>query len=471
MDPHLNGDSRLNPKLTRRVFRSRLFWICVFAACSAAAAIIFPYWRPSYWSLRSQLASTKAKLRDKGEPVSYADLQVADETGNQIGGEVTAISKRFKDTKREFKQVIRVESPLSASDYELLRDALEANREQLDALAAIEAVGQCRFHNDFGVANPGFILLPSVDCVDIAAHLWRADVLLSLHDSRYDDAITAVQELCDTTELLRRERFIVSQLVRVRIGGLAIDSLEEVLAVVDVNDEQLRAIDARLSVMESTCRLADALRAERAVLFTTLENIGHPDVRESLGMMAGLGPGSSVQIFAPSRSANNKWASLSYAPEMMRQEVWLLNQMSAAANLVDIPGTEAGKQWNEVNREISETVKCDENSPLFHLFPAIDYLRDRALAYRQRLLAARLALRVIRYRTNNQALPSDLTAVQDEQLPMVPPGLWNEAEPSFDLRPDGFAIFYPTTGVDDELDTSVSVSFPPDGVAPLGGAQ
>jgi len=444
-----------------RVLRSKLLWFGIGVVVAVIwAANFFPYWRPAYWSSRADLAAAKASIRAQGEPVTFADLQASDETGYRIGTEAASVLETLVDTTWEFREALRSEPGASSFDKELLLDALQENRDSMDALAEIEHVGECRFSYDFSVASPMDTLLPSVQAVIDASYLWRADALLSLLSSDYDQAIMAVTELCDTTELLRREPFVVSQLARARIGGHAVDSLEQVLAVVDLHADQFTAIDERLAVMESSYRLGDTLRAERASLLTTLENIRHPDVREDLGMMAGLGSGGGLFSFAPQDSAIDKWGSLSYAPHLMGQQTWMLRQMTAAANVVDEPGEGATEQWNKIDQQISNMLESNEGSPLASLLPAVTYLRDPAFAYRQRLMAARLALRVIRYRSTNQTLPANLDAVRDEQMATGVRGLWNGDEANFNTRPDGFEISYSAAGINDDLKTGVSISFP-----------
>lgn len=88
--------------------------------------------------------------------------------------------------------------------------------------------------------------------------------------------------------------------------------------------------------------------------------------------------------------------------QMMRQQIWMLKQMTVAADWVDQPGTEASRRWMIFQCEIIKVVRSENDSPLSLLFPAISGLRNKALAYRQRLLAARLALRVVRYRARKQ---------------------------------------------------------------------
>ncbi len=159
----------------------------------------------------------------------------------------------------------------------------------------------------------------------------------------------------------------------------------------------------------------------------------------------------------------NKWTSFSYMLQMMRQQIWMLKQMTVAADWVDQPGTEASRRWMIFQCEIIKVVRSENDSPLSLLFPAISGLRNKALAYRQRLLAARLALRVVRYRARKQALPDDLAAVLDAGLPNVPCNLWDGSGPNLEVRPRGFTVSYATPEGEEDLNASVSVSFPAPG--------
>lgn len=426
---------------------------------ATAAVIQLPYWQPSYWSARSELDADRASIRQRKEPLAFADLRPETDEEFALGDEVLAILNRIAKPNAEFRKLIYADPAIPPGDYAILRETLEVNREPSDALAAINGSVRCRFRYDFDAASPMNTILHGVDGLSNVAYLRQADVLQSLGTGDSERAVRAAQELCDTAAFLQQEPFLVSQLVRARIGETALDTLELIFGTVELTRDQFRMIDDRLSEMESTFRLSKTIHAERASLYTTMENIGHPDVRESLGMMAGLGSGGGILSFAPEKSLIDDWASLSYRPKLMHQQAWMLKRMSTLAQWIDVPGTEGQRVWDKNDQEISDVFDSSEDSPLYSLFPAVIYVRNKALAHRQRILAARLALRAAQYHAKEEKLPASLDVVLDGDLPDIPLGLWASKRPHYDVRAGGFLIKYAVPTTSEELDTSVDISF------------
>lgn len=195
------------------------------------------------------------------------DLLASVEADYRMGDDVANLFTHLGESTSDFQEAVISSPPMSPENLALMRRELDGKRKAMNALAAIEPVGQCRFRYDFTVASPRDILLPSVDAVANASCLWRDDVAVSLHSSDYAQAVVAVEELCDVGELLSQEPFFVSQVVRIRIGNQAIDGLEQVLAFADLNAAQFTALDKRLAMMEFTFRLGEQHR-ENAPCFS-----------------------------------------------------------------------------------------------------------------------------------------------------------------------------------------------------------
>jgi hypothetical protein len=264
-----------------------------------------------------------------------------------------------------------------------------------------------------------------------AAELWKADVLQSLGTGDHDRAVRATGELCDSAEFLRQEPFFVSQLVRARIGRYAVDALQLLLARDDLTPEQFQAIDRRLAEMESAYRLAGTVRAERAAFFTSMENL-------------------------------DRWGTLAYRPELMRQQAWALEKMTELAERIDVFGPEGQRRWSKTDNEITAAVKSmGRDTPVGAMFPAVGLVRDTGLEYRQRLVAARLALRVDRYRAENGELPGRLEDVLDDALPEVPAGLLSGRPPEYEAARGGFTIREVLATEDEERADMVEVDYSP----------
>jgi len=387
-----SAKSSKNSQAAYQFLQSKFLWSAILVVGLVGGAVFLPYWRPAYWYASSQLAGTITLLRQNAEPVVFSDLRLSDETEYKTGDQVAIILKRFAKIPREVREIVDSATTLTQEQLDLLRKTLDENRQALVALAAVEGVEHCRFRYDFDVACPMDTILSSVDEVSKAFVLGRADFVQMVNDTNHSQAFEGVLELCDTTELLRNEPFLVSQHVRVRNGGQAIDCIEKLLAIVDVNNVQFQALDDRLMKMETNFRLAGVIRAERASLFTTMQNLSHPDVRKTLDSMVGLDTGGGLISFGLRKSSIRRWSSLAYSPELMAQQNWMIAQMNLAAELIDFPGKEMNEKWLRLDQEINSKLESEKDTPVSLLFPAIGALRDQAFAYRERLEATRLAL-------------------------------------------------------------------------------
>lgn len=427
--------------MTRLKFlNNKWTWLAVLSCFVAGLAVVLSWWGPDYWSARSMLIAAKASIRERGEPLAFADLTAQSPDAYAVGDRVLAVVKEFTEPEQEFDDLMRADPPTPPGDYAALRDALRINREALDALAAIDTPSECRFRYDFTAASPGSTALPGVDGLGKARYLWRAELLQSLGTGDGDGAVRATVELCDTSQLLSGDPFLICQLFRARLGGDAVNSLQALIARVDLTPKQFRAIDRRLAEMESSYRLAGTIHAERAALYTTIENIGHSEVREGLESLAGFGPGGVTYSLAPEKWRLNHWASLSYRPDKMEQQTWMLERMTRLAELIDVPGPDAERQWQHNDKEISSFLESNKHALVSFLLSGVTDVRRTGLEYRQRLVASRLALRVGRYQAEKGILPDKLDDVLDDAMPEVPAGLITGLPPEYRVRPDGFTI-------------------------------
>lgn len=114
----------------------------------------------------------------------------------------------------------------------------------------------------------------------------------------------------------------------------------------------------------------------------------------------------------------------------------MLRTMSEWAVLVDQPGPSASQQLRVALAELEEN-----DFPIFPEFSShIGDLRGAGLAYRQRLISAKLALKVYSYRAAHGRLPESL-----DELPNPPSeeiiGLLSGKPLVYERTVDGFAIY------------------------------
>jgi hypothetical protein len=378
------------------------------AACLlfvSATLFFVPSWRPGYKAALSNLNAVKASIRDRKEPLNFSELARKNESDFADGDRAMAILKQLKPSGDEFYKLMEPDALTPPGDYPVLRESIRVNRKALDALADLDVTKDYFFRHDFDRSDPTMMLLPIVDETNKASCLLRAKFIQSLGCGDQEQAVQAIIELGDASQLMRLDLFLVCQLVRARLAGDAVDALQQLLARVELTPQQFQVIDDRLKVMESTYRLAESIRCERASFLTTLETVGY-DRR----------------------------------PQGMRQLAGSLNMLSRQAALIDLPNVEAKERWTICEQETKSMIESNVNDPYASVIASNSVVRITGLEHRQRLIAARLALRVARYRAEKGSLPDNLQDIVDQTMPEIPNGLMSGKPPEYLVEPLSFII-------------------------------
>lgn len=426
--------------------KRRWFWLSVLSFVCIGLGTALACWWTDYRSARAVLAAARTSIRQRGEPLAFADVREHRNGDYAIGTRVLAIVSRIKETDQEFRDLISADPPTPPGDYPVFRKSLAENRNALDTLATIDPAEECAFPYNFAQACPISILIPGVSGLQQARDLWKADFLQAMGTGDHDRAMRATVELCDTSQMLRWEPFIISQIVRAQLGNHAVDVLQLLLAEFELSPAQFTSLDQRLARMESSYRLAGTVQAERSIIFTTMQNIGQPEVRKSLDDWG-------------SQSWLDYRASPVCLPERMRQEAWMLETISQLADLIDNPEVQAEQQWQVLHQEVQVYLKARRESLISYLFPDFRSSRHTGLEYRQRLVAARLALRIDRYRSKHGKLPANLEEVLEGALPERPLELFSGFTLAYEVCQDAFTLRKATMTKEDERPHLLEVDY------------
>ena len=131
------------------------------------------------------------------------------------------------------------------------------------AHAAAATGGYVRFPIDFSM---GFnTLLPDTQESRTVARLFMLEAYVSAHDGDYDQAYQDVQGMLATAEALHFEPTLISQLVRMAIRAMAINTIEELVSTSDWSDAQLADLQTKLAAADLKAGIKRALIGERAM--------------------------------------------------------------------------------------------------------------------------------------------------------------------------------------------------------------
>jgi len=300
---------------THSIRKKAWVWLLALFLVGIANASLLPFWQPAYWHNQRRLDELNVQIRQRGEAVKFSGLEVQDDESYLLGDATLRLLNQIDKPQDSFYSIIEADKLPIPNKYPILEDAVATNRRTLDELAAIETPGTCRFRYDFEIPSPYSTQLKAISGLRNAKSLRSAEFIQAIGNADQDRAVRAVVELCDTEALLRLEPFLVSRSFQATIGNRAIDCIAMLIGHVKLTPIQTEAIDGRLAEMEGCFRLKPTLLAERACLFTTMNNIGHPDVGEYLASCGGLDTDGRFFLFSSS-SKIDRWSSISYQTQL-----------------------------------------------------------------------------------------------------------------------------------------------------------
>lgn len=425
----------------KRLIRSAIYTVAV-ALVLLICAFYFPYWRPAYWSNRAALQDelTAAKLR--GTPIRFSDLEVDDTNGYQLGERLTAALDSLTELPSDVLNKTYADEALSESDKSAIRVCLKQNQSVRNQIERITPLDECRFRYNFESPLPMSTLLPNVQDISSLGYVYLADYHLAMESKDYDRSLTSMIGLLELTEALKKEPFLVSQLVRWKHGSRALDELHKILVQTDLTDEQFQRVDALLQNIETEVQTKHIVLAEGAATFTHLENIGHPEVRKALSSMVSLGANNQPYDHGPSPRSLIRWSTLAYAPELMAQKAWTISIIHRMSEIVDKQGKEATLEWQNIQNEMTQKLSADRNSPLAFLMPSTTAIRSHSFDYRHQLALSRIAIRLRRYCAKHGVFPKDLAEIVDTSLPNLPLNLWDDQPVSYQTTSTGCEIAF-----------------------------
>jgi len=394
----------------------------------------YAFW---YRQCKAELDAEIERVLDRGEPLWFEDLDPGPDENLYLNGDLVAAAlKVLPKPPRQFREFVDANPP--PGEYPQFRVALAASRAQLDRVVEAARGSNCRFRYDYRTTVPFNILLSHVQQTGRGPTLLKADVLQSLGTGDDARAVQAVIDALDVAELLRDEPFLVSQLVRASAAGKGLDGLAITLASVDLDDGQFPTIDRRLAEMEERFRLASVIQNDRAMQFTTMNHLEKNPEEFSAANRTVFG--RRVPEW------RHRWyGSFFYRPPMMRQQAFMLRTMSRLAACVDQPGPAGKRKLDRIENDLDVQLESQPvNAALLaekHGGFRFTDSRGAGLQHRQRLIAARLGLRVSRYRAEHGRLPDSLDEVLDEHIDAMPVGLFSGKPFVYEPGPDGFSIY------------------------------
>ncbi len=425
------------PSRRRGAWRRRLVWATLgFVGLTVAA------WGWAAFQARRALNHEIAALRAARKPVAFSDLALSpsesvdnawpllDQAALPSGWDPQALRDRIDAYSREYHG--RAGSLVPRIEPEPLFEALLA--QHADSLALIrQAVTrpQVRCPLDFQTDDPLGVLLPQVQEIRDGARLLRIELLDSLARGDTPRAVDSLETAFALAEVLRDEPLLVSQLVRVSMLSMALQSLEDLLAHERLEETDRAQLDRLLAAREAGFRMAVAIQGERAMCYSAIVRFKAGSTAAAMLQPSGGDTALMNLVYGVARPM--------VAPlvdDELTRLVRLFNGFEAA---IDQPGRAGYEQMAECQRLVGQAPRRALLTRL--LMPSLTAGRNAAMRVRQRLIHARWALRVDRYYREHGRLPERLEQVADAELPQVAPGLLAGETVVLRATREGFAIY------------------------------
>ncbi len=380
-------------------------------------------------SRRREFEAAAKAAYERGEPVWFSEIQTKSVQEHQNGRRVFM---RACDLEREllvkgrngqspgyFNYLLTLgsrEDPdrflnnfsqLTASDHQVIQAMLAETIQLRAELQRALEFPEISFTYDLATPRPDATLLPHVQQAREFTDLISAEIAAELHAGNTDAAIRLTHSQLQLGYVLANDPFVVTQMVRFANMDNGLQCLEELLGTTELSTEDIASFDQQLQQLGASIRLRDTVLNQRAMSMTTLK---HLDV--------------NTDIFG---EPDNTWESIerfafrNFEALRLPAQVKALEQGSRIAELVDTPGPAAGQELQAIEDQLLAADSLWESYA--YLAGNFTNWRKRGLFIRQRILNARLALRVARFRNARGRLPESLPAIADEDFPEIPPGL------------------------------------------------
>jgi hypothetical protein len=152
----------------------------------------------------------------------------------------------------------------AAAPLDAWRDIVRRNETALRILDAAADLDTAWFEADYSVANPADVRLPPLLQRRHLASVLRVRALLAAHDGRADDAYRDVLLILRMSDWCSQESpTLISALISVAIGGIAVDTLEDAMSLVPAGPELRAALEERLSGLRRADPIRRGLEGER----------------------------------------------------------------------------------------------------------------------------------------------------------------------------------------------------------------
>ncbi len=303
---------------------------------------------------------------------------------------------------------------LDDATADMLRDALETYDEAVKIARTVAGYPRGRHELELG---PTLIdtLLPETQASRNVARLLIADAAIRIHDGDPDGALESCRANLCTARSIGDEPFAISQLVRVAIGLVTMQSTRRVLSQGEPSDAALAHLQALILDELGPPLLLYGIRGERATFTELIRRLGTGEVP-----ISALGEGGTKVDPITQRAAISPWGKLWFD----QQRAVSLEWMNTAVAIAGRPDAERPQLWQALDAEIVRVKRSrlgiyTATLPLF-LMPVLDTSSSAHSRHQCELGATAILLAAERHRRKAGDWPASIAAIAPSILPSTP---------------------------------------------------
>ena len=370
-----------------------------------------------------------AKIKEKGEPVTPAELAPPPVRDNQNGAiiyeKVFEIIKTPQG-KKDFEIIGEFVSPKNDRNAKLwsqAREAVAQNKEIMSLVEEAQERQKCQFSVEWtkglDAKFPHYTELRSL------TRILYANALINAKDGNMEEAVNSLQQGLKLTESFRGEHSLISLLVKIAITKMIDRSIYEIFAYGNMTESQAERLYEVVAEVDYSNDLGKALQGERVMGIGMFQRVDQTSSIESADKKK---PDDSSQPLGPS--------PLKFV--LGADEVYFLRNMAEQIRNADVSYREA------MIKKIDQ--KCDSAPPKYALFSAMSSptcgrvreIRDTAIA---ELGGIQILLACQAYRDRYHAYPKTLSELRTKLGWKLPRDIFSGKDMVYGPQNRGFILY------------------------------
>lgn len=231
-------------------------------------------------SIRKQITTELAALKQQGEPTRYEELalaygQVASEknAGDLLQGAFAfkppGISEKMDKLLKSYR---KADGMLTAAAREELEEAVLASEKWLAALEQATTLEQAVFPLNFSGGLT--MLVPHLTQMKSSGQILAGRAILRIENGRKEEALADVHRIFQLARFMEPEPLLISQLVRFSVCELGLVTIESALQKLELNEDELKSLQERAFACQKREPFTRGLIGERVF---GIEFLLHPE--------------------------------------------------------------------------------------------------------------------------------------------------------------------------------------------------